>query len=149
MGPFPEDFTSWIILDNVQDEGYQKFEHSPFFSSALFQNTTLLHRPEVQGREGAPHSAACRNPNPPWTFQLVLLLELLIDLWLVEVKALCQVYAAKLETLTAAGSGEPTLWGAEHLPAINLITLQKIPKTSLGSKCHHAQESQSGLEDLP
>jgi hypothetical protein len=59
MGPFPKKFTSRVILKNVQEEGDQKFEHSSFFSTALFQDNTLLFRPKIEGREGAPNCATC------------------------------------------------------------------------------------------
>ena len=56
---FPREFTSRVILKNIQEEGGQEFEHSSFFSTALFKCTTLLFRPKVEGRKRAPNCATC------------------------------------------------------------------------------------------
>ena len=56
---FAREFTSQIILKNIQEEGGQEFEHSSFFSTALFKCTTLLFRPKVEGPKRAPNCATC------------------------------------------------------------------------------------------
>ena len=89
--PFPEQFNRRIVLDDVQDEGDQLFEHGTFLTTSPFKHLSAFNCVVVERGERTPVGTSCGNPYTPGLFRLVLLLQELIGVGLVQVVALLQV----------------------------------------------------------